>query len=90
MVPYDLIGNVRIVFDRFKAPFYAIFGCPLKQFWDDVQGFDRMTFDQDVVKSGEESMARVVSRKFGHRANALLRDLKQAENEALSNGARMP
>jgi hypothetical protein len=62
----DIVVNNAKNFQKYANDFYRVFGVGLKKYWlNHILGFDIVTFDTEVIKSGEKAMAEVVREKYG-------------------------
>ena len=60
---------------KHSADFRRIFGVPLGRYFDHQFGFNSIQFDDDIVKSGDDSCRDAVQRKWGDEGLAIILDL---------------
>lgn len=74
MIPEFVIKN-RDAIRRYEQEFFLIFGVALRSYMDPYTGFDICRFDDEFIKSGDDSMEDVVRRKYGTGAVEIIRAL---------------
>jgi len=53
--------------------FCELFGLPISDFWiSDLLGFDVVSFDECIIKSGDKPMIEVVRAEYGGRAEQII------------------
>lgn len=70
---YDFMLENRKKYIRYNTLFYRTFGVQLKNYWNNITGFDIIKFDEEFVKPPEGvSTAQAVGAKYGEAAVRLI------------------
>jgi hypothetical protein len=66
-----VLQHAKLCHDN-EAEFRRIFGLPLREFFDNLAGFNIVKFDDEVVKSGDDCMRDVVQARWGEPGVSLI------------------
>ena len=47
---FDLLGNLRAVFDRYAPAFQSQFHAPLDRYWDESMGLDGVKMESELLR----------------------------------------
>ena len=94
---FDLLGNLRAVFDRYAPAFQSQFHAPLDRYWDESMGLDVVKMESELLSPDDTHSANIqgrifrgIRRRFGPKASDLVREIIQIEKAAADSGTLHP
>lgn len=68
-------AEIKETLNHERAEFRATFHDDLADYWHPISGFDIVAFDEKLIKSGTQSVASMVAKKYGDKAVAQIKRL---------------